>query len=60
MSDYEEKYLNDPVYHRVVQMITHLMIEHNLTVEDIRQASIKACINYEAEKRWPRQIPLSR
>lgn len=42
-----EKYLNDPQYHSLVQMLEGFIEEARFTPSEIREAAILACINYE-------------
>jgi hypothetical protein len=42
------RYLNDPMFHRVVDMLHELVRECRLTPSEIRDAAMLACIHYEA------------
>ena len=43
----EQKYMNDPLYHRVVETLTHLIIDCKMTPGEVREAAMLASIHYE-------------
>jgi len=42
-----EKYMNDPEYHNLVNMLEQFIERARFTPSELREASILACINYE-------------
>ena len=42
-----EKYMNDPEYHRLVEMLEQFVEHARFTPSELREASVLACINYE-------------
>ena len=42
-----EKYMNDPEYHRLVDMLEQFVDSARFTPSELREASVLACINYE-------------
>lgn len=45
----EEKYLNDPVFHRIVDSLRTLLTEHHVTPSEVREAAMLACCLHERE-----------
>lgn len=45
----QERYLNDPVFNRVVNMLRGLIRDIQLTPSEIREAAMLACIHQEME-----------
>ena len=43
----EERYQCDPWFHRLVDMLTHFIIEAKFTPSELREAAILAAIRYE-------------
>lgn len=43
----KEKYMNDPEYHHLVNMLESLIEQARFTPSELREACILACINYE-------------
>jgi hypothetical protein len=43
----KEKYMNDPEYHHLVQVLEQLIEEARFTPSELREACILASINYE-------------
>lgn len=42
-----EKYMNDPEYHALVQMLEQFIERARFTPSELREAAVLACINYE-------------
>lgn len=42
-----EKYMNDPEYHQLVDMLEHFVEQSRFTPSELREAAVLACINYE-------------
>ncbi len=42
-----EKYMNDPEYHRLVDMLESFVERAQFTPSELREACVLACINYE-------------
>jgi hypothetical protein len=42
-----EKYMNDPEYHRLVDMLGQFIEAARFTPSELREACVLACINYE-------------
>jgi len=42
-----EKYMNDPEYHALVNMLESFIERAQFTPSELREASVLACINYE-------------
>lgn len=42
-----EKYMNDPEYHHLVQMLEELIEKARFTPSELREACVLASINYE-------------
>lgn len=42
-----EKYMNDPEYHQLVDMLEHFVEQARFTPSELREAAVLACINYE-------------
>ncbi len=42
-----EKYMNDPDYHRLVDMLEQFVERAQFSPSELREASVLACINYE-------------
>ena len=42
-----DRYLNDPEYHRLVDMLEHFVEEARFSPSELREAAVLACINYE-------------
>jgi len=42
-----EKYMNDPEYHRLVNMLEHFVETARFSPSELREAAVLACINYE-------------
>lgn len=42
-----EKYMNDPDYHRLVDMLEQFVESAQFSPSELREASVLACINYE-------------
>ncbi|MDP1774244.1 MAG: hypothetical protein Q8L15_18405 [Methylobacter sp.] len=42
-----DKYMNDPEYHRLVDMLENFVETARFTPSELREASVLACINYE-------------
>lgn len=49
----QERYLNDPVFNRVVNMLRGLIRDAQLTPSEIREAAMLACIHHEMEATRP-------
>lgn len=47
MMQAEERYLHDPVFHRLVDMIFHAIVEKQYTATEVRDAAMLAAIRYE-------------
>jgi len=47
MKSPKDKYLNDPEYRHLVDMMESLIERARFTPSELREASILACINYE-------------
>lgn len=47
MKSPREKYMNDPEYHHLVQMLENLIERAKFTPSELREACILASINYE-------------
>ena len=47
MKSPREKYMNDPEYHRLVDMLEHFIESARFTPSELREASVLASINYE-------------
>lgn len=47
MKSPREKYMNDPEYHRLVDMLEQFVEYARFTPSELREASVLACINYE-------------
>lgn len=47
MKSPKDKYLNDPEYRHLVDMMESLIEQARFTPSELREASILACINYE-------------
>ena len=43
----KEKYMNDPEYHHLVQMLESLIEQSRFTPSELREACVLASINYE-------------
>ena len=43
----KEKYMNDPEYNRLVNMLENLIAQAQFTPSELREACVLACINYE-------------
>ena len=43
----EERYQCDPWFHKLVNMLTHFIIEAKFTPSELREAAILAAIHYE-------------
>lgn len=43
----KEKYMNDPEYHHLVNLLEGLIDQARFTPSELREACILACINYE-------------
>jgi len=43
----KEKYMYDPEYHHIVQIIESLIEQERFTPSELREMCIIACINYE-------------
>lgn len=43
----KEKYMNDPEYHQIVQMLENFIERAQFTPSELREAVVLACINYE-------------
>lgn len=43
----KEKYMNDPEYHQLVDMLENFIERAQFTPSELREASVLACINYE-------------
>ena len=50
MDDARIKYMNDPTFHRMVDVIHALLVEAQMTPHEVRQAAIFACTKYEMER----------
>ena len=53
MNDVKFRYLNDPVFHTVVDQMRALLIGARLTPSEVREAAMLACIM--EEERRPRE-----
>jgi len=42
-----EKYMNDPDYHQLVNMLEQFIERARFTPSELREAAVLACINYE-------------
>lgn len=42
-----EKYMNDPEYHRLVDMLEQFVEAARFSPSELREACVLACINYE-------------
>lgn len=42
-----ERYHNDPIYKRIVDTMTSLIVQNELTPAEMREAAVLASINYE-------------
>jgi len=43
----KEKYMNDPEYHQLVDMLEQFIERARFTPSELREAAVLACINYE-------------
>jgi len=46
----EERYLTDPFFHRLVDMIEKMLHEAQTTPSEVREAALLACIHFETRK----------
>lgn len=53
----EEKYINDPVFHTVVDALHAFLDQHELTPMELRQAVMYACYLKEIRSVTPMFIP---
>ncbi len=53
----KDKYLNDPQYHHLVDMLEHLIDDARFTPSELREACILASINYEMRHIRDRVMP---
>lgn len=44
----EERYQSDPVFHRLVDMIYHAIVEKEYTATEVRDAAMLAALHYES------------
>ena len=51
----EERYLNDPMFHQLADMIENFLHKAEFTPSELREAVILGCIHYESKK-VPRQV----
>lgn len=58
MRTLDERYLNDPVFHQLVDFMLHAVQTLNVTPTEVREAAIFAQIKYELTSS-PRPIYLS-
>lgn len=42
-----DRYLNDPEYHQLVDMLEHFVETARFSPSELREAAVFACINYE-------------
>lgn len=56
MKSPKEKYMNDPEYHRLVNMLEGLIEDAHFTPSELREACILASINYEMRHMRSHQI----
>lgn len=47
MKSPREKYMNDPEYHRLVDMLGQFIEAARFSPSELREACVLACINYE-------------
>lgn len=47
MKSPREKYMNDPEYHQLVNMLESFIERAQFTPSELREASVLVCINYE-------------
>lgn len=53
MKSPEEKYMQDPEYHLLVDMLENFIHRNQYTPSEIREAAMFACIRYEMRKPMP-------
>lgn len=51
-----EKYMNDPEYHSLVQVLESFIERAQFTPSELREAAVLACINYEMRHVMPMRI----
>ena len=56
MKSPKEKYMNDPEYHHLVNMLEGLIDADHFTPPELREACVLASINYEMRRRRGQQI----
>lgn len=54
-----ERYRNDSNYKRVVDMMTSLIVQNELTPAEMREAAVLASINYERMRIREFHVPLT-
>ena len=42
-----DRYQNDPVFHRLVDMLRHALLDSNFTATEVREAAMLACEMHE-------------
>ena len=50
IDDVRIKYVHDPQFHRMVDVIYSVLAEAQMTPSEVRQAAIFACTKYEMER----------
>jgi hypothetical protein len=55
-----DRYLNDPTYRRVVDMMEHLLHQAQITPSEMREAAVLASINYESHNIRRYHVPMTR
>lgn len=58
MKNPKEKYLHDPEYHNLVNLLESFIDQARFTPSEMREACILACINYEMRHVRSRTIEL--
>ena len=52
-SEQEKRYLSDPLFHRIVEMLYHFLQQGQVTVSELRDAATFAGIKFEEQRVRP-------
>lgn len=56
MNPPDEKYKNDPDYHRLVDMLYSFIVAYRFTPSELKEAAIMAATKYEMRNPQPQQL----
>lgn len=60
MLSLKSKYDDDPQYRQCVDMMEHLIHQHQFTPSELREMAVLACIHYEMRNPNPRSFIISK